>query len=209
MMPTEPEAAVHADLSPSDLERLRSGLLIMATRALGDPVAAEEVAQETLVRLLTALAEGRSPDGPGGLGAYAHGIAKHVIADRHRRHERHPTQPMPSENGPAAVRDGTADPLTRLISAEERDRVRRALRRLSAEDREVLRLSFFEGLRPAEIASARGEPPPRVRKRKERALERLRRAFFGPASCHEEDRSATPGGDGTSGMAGANGSARH
>jgi DNA-directed RNA polymerase specialized sigma24 family protein len=42
----------------------------------------------------------------------------------------------------------------------------------------VLRLSFYEGLAPAEIAERLAEPAPRVRKRKARALDRLRLAYL-------------------------------
>ena len=62
------------------VEQLRLGLRIMALRALGDPEAAEEAVQETLVRALEALREGRPRD-PEKLGAFVRGIARHVIAE--------------------------------------------------------------------------------------------------------------------------------
>jgi DNA-directed RNA polymerase specialized sigma24 family protein len=57
--------------------------------------------------------------------------------------------------------------------------LRFALRGLSDRDRAILRLSFFEGHTPADIAVIVGEAAPTVRKQKQRALRRLRRAFFG------------------------------
>ncbi len=159
---------------PEVIERLRLGLQIMALRALGDPEAAEEAVQETLVRALEALRDGRVGD-PEKLGAFVRGIARHVIADIHRARQRAaPLHAMPGA-GPHSTGD---DPLTALITAEERERVRLALTQLSARDREILRLSFFEGLGPVDIAERSGEPALRVRKRKSRALSRLRRALL-------------------------------
>lgn len=171
-----PERAVvvpPAEPQPEALERLRLGLQIMALRALGDPDAAEEVVQETLVRAWEAMRAGR-PDDPEKLGAFVRGIARHVIADTHRTRRRSPSLEAVHPEALGSDRD---NPLAALISAEERASVRLALSRLSAGDREILRLSFFEGLTPVAIAERLGEPALRIRKRKSRALGRLRRAF--------------------------------
>jgi RNA polymerase sigma factor (sigma-70 family) len=52
--------------------------------------------------------------------------------------------------------------------------VRAALARLDEEDREILRLSSWEGLTPAEIAAVMGVPGVTVRSRLHRARKRLR-----------------------------------
>jgi RNA polymerase sigma-70 factor (ECF subfamily) len=105
--------------------------------------------------------------------AFVTGIARHVIADAHRRRSR--TIPPGHE---LAAASHPADQLAALVAAEQAHRVRFALSTLSRTDREVLRLSFYEGLAPAEIAERLAEPAPRVRKRKARALDRLRFAFL-------------------------------
>jgi RNA polymerase sigma-70 factor (ECF subfamily) len=181
-------ARPEGELKPEAVERLRLGLQIMALRALGDPDAAEEAVQETMVRALEALRDGR-PSDPDKLGAFVRGIARHVIADTHRARQRSaPLQAVP-EGELGTSKD---DPLTTLITAEERHRVRLALTRLSAGDRQILHLSFFEGLTPAAIAERLGEPALRVRKRKSRALARLRRALLpGPSTRHEWRSSTT------------------
>ena len=46
-----------------------------------------------------------------------------------------------------------------------------------AADRDLLGLCYFEGLTAVEIADRLGEPPERIRKRKSRAVERLRQAL--------------------------------
>jgi RNA polymerase sigma factor (sigma-70 family) len=170
------------------VEQLRLGLRIMALRALGDPEAAEEAVQETLVRALEALRDGRPRD-PDKLGPFVRGIARHVIADAHQARRR--TAPLDAV--PETER-GTAndDPLSALITDEERNRVRRALAQLSPADRDILHLSFFEGMTPVDIAERLGEPALRIRKRKSRALRRLREAFSrGAGTGHESSPSRT------------------
>jgi len=166
---------------PETLARLRDGVRIMALRALGSPDAAEEVAQETLARALSALESGRA--NPQNLPAYVHGIARHVIADIHRSRKR--TLPSGIDDGAAPALDGP-DALDGLIISEQMDRVRAALEELSPEDRQVLRLSFFEGLTPSQIAESQRVPPPTVRKRKSRALERLRQVFLLDSHARED-----------------------
>lgn len=170
-------AAVEIDAG--QLELLRSGLQIMALRALGDAEAAEEAAQETLVRAFDVVRSGRRFD-PRELGAFVGGIARHVIADVRRERQRIISlQSLP--DGPVARLE---DPLAALVSAAERARLRDALAGLSHGDWELLRLSFFEAVTPTQLAQRLGEPVERIRKRKSRALERLRRAFFGEGRGH-------------------------
>lgn len=157
-----------------ELEGLRAGVRIMALRALGDLEAADEAVQETLARAIAALRDGRLRD-RAKLGAFVAGIARHVIADVFRARQR----TLPIEALPLNVAVAKAsDPLARIISDEERRRLEVALAQLSLRDRDILRMCFFEGLSPAEVAARLGESAERIRKRKSRALERLRRAFL-------------------------------
>lgn len=183
------------ELSGAQLKTLRSGLRFMALRALGDVDAAEEAVQESLARTVEAVRAGRGPE-PGKLGAFAAGIARHVTADLQRA--RHRTVPL-DEASPAAPASSDPDPLTALISADERGRLRAAMTKLSPKDRYTLRLTFFEGLTPSELAARSGEPAERVRKRKSRALQRLRRAFLGSAAQRHESR-ARPTEEGAEGL---------
>ncbi len=166
---------------PVTLARLRDGIRIMALRALDSVDAAEEVAQETLTRALSALESGRLSN-PQSLPAYVHGIARHVIADIHRSRKR--TVPLGFDDGAAPALDGT-DALDGLINREQQDRVRAVLEDLSPGDREVLRLSFFDGLTPSQISESQGVPAPTIRKRKSRALEHLRQAFLSGSHAGE------------------------
>jgi len=181
----EPErVATNGDLPVQELERLRAGLRIMALRALGSADAAEEVVQETLSRIVVVLREKRAR--PNNLAAFTCGIARHVIADAIRARARTTTV----DSGVEEIPSGGSDPLAALLSSEEKTRVQSAMARIPPADREILHLAFFDGLRSREIAARLGEPGERVRKRKQRALERLRQAFLAEGR-HETMRSAT------------------
>jgi RNA polymerase sigma-70 factor, ECF subfamily len=169
------------------LEHFRPGLELLALRSLGSADASREAVQETLARAVVALANGQ-PSDPEKLPAFVAGIARHVIVDMVRAARRVvPLDTLPTGDHPS----GAADALSALVSAAERARVRDALTHLSPSDRDLLRLCYFEGLSPGEIAERLGEPADRVRKRKSRALERLREAFHGPTIGHDGKRAPT------------------
>lgn len=165
--------------SPAELDRLRAGVRIMALSALRDGDAAEEVAQETLVRVVEALRDDRLNE-PRSLGAFTRAIAHHVIVDTIRSKRR----VVPFDSSESENLTSGDNPLESLVSAEQAARLRAALERLPAPDREILRLSFFEDLQSQELATRLGQPAARIRKRKERALERLRGVFL-QASSHK------------------------
>ncbi len=163
-----------APIDRGALEALRPGLRLLALRALGDPEAAQEVAQEALARAVAAADRGtRIRDGR--LAAFVAGIARHVIADRRAATARE--VPLDAAHDLASRAPSALD---QLLTAERRREVRQAIVRLSAEDRRILHLSFVEGLGPAEIAAREGEPAERIRKRKSRALDRLRQLLVQP-----------------------------
>jgi RNA polymerase sigma-70 factor (ECF subfamily) len=169
------------------LGTLRNGLRLMALHRLRDPDLADDVVQETLARALAAIREGKAGD-IRDLGAFVHGIARHVILDFIRARQRDAgAEPLRDTADPASLRDA----LSHVVSAEERARVRAALQQLTASDRNILHLSFFEGLSCTEVAERLGLNSLRVRKRKSRALERLRRVFLGDAAGHESRPAAT------------------
>jgi RNA polymerase sigma factor (sigma-70 family) len=174
--------------SAADLERLRGGLRIIALRALGDLDAADEAVQEALSRAVVALAEKRLDD-PAKLPSYVAGIVRHVCS--HLLRDRKDTLSIEGDvAGSLGVHpqlQTQGNPLESLISAAESKRLEAAFRVLSADDQKLLRLCFHEGRSPAEVATMMGEPGDRVRKRKERALDRLRHAFLGADTPSHDD----------------------
>lgn len=159
---------------------LADGIRLIALRALGDATQAEEVAQEAITRGLATLAQTREAPILD-LGGFVYGIARHLIADIHRGRGR--TISLDAVVEPEAQ---SANALDAMIAAEEAGRVRIALEELPAPDRDLLRLFFVDGLQAEEIGLRLGEPPANIRKRKSRALMRLR-ATFG----HDEHVRAT------------------
>lgn len=175
------------------LEHFRAGLELLALRALGSLDAAREAVQETLARAIVALQNGQ-PSDLAKLPAFVAGIARHVCVDMLRAQRR--VVPLDTLSADHQL-SGEADALSALVSAAERARVRGALARLTRDDRELLQLCYYDGLTPGEIAARLGEPAERVRKRKSRALERLREVFHGAVS-HETSSSATKNRGGSS-----------
>jgi len=175
---------------PETLERLRSGLRFIALRSLNDADLAADVVQETLSRGIDALNNGRLDD-PAKLGAYFRGICNHVVVDTIRARQR--TTSLDALTEPAE-QNPNGDALQSLITQEQIERVLAALRELTPASRECLRLSFYEGLKPAQVAERLGEPGPRIRKRRSRALQSLREAFLarpGMSRGHESAESPT------------------
>jgi RNA polymerase sigma factor (sigma-70 family) len=157
-----------------DLQVLRAGICLMALHALGDADAADEVAQESLARAVDAI---NCPGRTANLGAYVAGIARHVIADHFRARARLVSIESLESAAAGSLCDTAPDALSALCSEGEIERVRRALERLPAGDRDLVRLCYYEGLSPAQVATRMGVPPETIRQRKLRALQRLREAF--------------------------------
>jgi RNA polymerase sigma factor (sigma-70 family) len=140
----------------------------MAFRRLRDRDDVNDAVQETLARTLAALQEGRIRDGVS-IGAYAHGVAMNVIADIYRSRARGAHAALDLE-----IPDPSPCPLTHLVRSEDCAAVRTALARLDRLDRDILISCFVHGESVASLAARTGEPAERLRKRKSRAIARLR-----------------------------------
>ena len=150
--------------------RFRERLRYFAARRLADRDAAEDVAQEVLRRTLEALREGRV-ENLAALPAFLFQTARHVCMHYGRSAGR---QARAMERfGADAEPTDPYDPLTALIDEQRRNVVSRALADLSESDREILRLSYSEGLDAAAIAGQLGITSGAVRVRRHRAVARL------------------------------------
>ena len=116
---------------------------------------------------------------------WLYGVARRVLANQRRTHRRRGRlrERLVSEFERVDLDQAATDEI------EEFRRVAAALRRLSDDDAELLRLTAWEGLSPTEIATATGLAPGTVRQRLRRARQRLRRLLA------EEE--ADGGGDGS------------
>lgn len=158
-----------ADLPSSLSRRFHARLVAFAARRLRKPETAEEVAQETLRRVLEALRAGRLRN-PEALPAFVFATAKRVCQRLLRKSQR---EQRALARLRAEPQDPGTQPLLALISAEERARVRACFARLAPDDREVLSMTFVEALETHDIAGRLGISPGAVRVRRHRALGRL------------------------------------
>jgi RNA polymerase sigma factor (sigma-70 family) len=179
-----------AELSGEAIGVLRQGVMLLALRELRDAEMANEVAQETVVRLMDAMAKRAASIA--NYAAFARGIARNLIADTRFRLGR--TRPVEAVENSVDHSVGE-DPLRSIVQGEELSRVRTALKKLSATDRALLHSLYVLDLSPGEIADRTGEPSERIRKRKSRALSHLRAAFFGHVMASGETRSTPDSGE--------------
>jgi RNA polymerase sigma-70 factor (ECF subfamily) len=138
---------------------------------LGNRSEAEDMASEVFVE-----AARRVRDFDGGGTAFAgwlFTIARHDLLDRGRAQRRRIVEPVPDppdfETEP--------DPADQVVELLDAARVREALDRLTAEQREVVLLKFAAGLSNEEAAHATGRPIGAVKSLQHRGLAALRRAL--------------------------------
>ena len=130
------------------VERHMPMLHALAWRMLGEASEAEDVVQESLVKLWVN-AKGWQPSG-GGLGAWLRRVATNACLDRLRK-----PRPLSDEGLPERADD--TPPADMLIDAERRRAaVRAAILRLPDRQRAAIILTYHEGVSNAEAASVLG-----------------------------------------------------
>jgi RNA polymerase sigma-70 factor (ECF subfamily) len=142
------------------VKRYRGDLIAFLTRLMGDISHAEDVAQETFLRLHRSADKFESSRG---LRPWIFSIAANAARDHYRFHARRPATSLhqPARSGdpegttlasmhPAA----TETPHAKLERAEMEQRVRRAVDRMPAHLREILLLSYFQRLSYNEISAS-------------------------------------------------------
>lgn len=142
------------------VNRHRADLLAFLARLMGDATAAEDVAQETLLRLHRSAEKFESSKG---LRPWLFSIAANAARDHYRYHARRPATSLHAPARPGYP-DGTTlaalhpapteTPHTRLERAETAQRVRRTVDRMPTHLREILLLSYFQRLSYNEISAA-------------------------------------------------------
>jgi len=152
-------------------ERFRDRVRLFAFRWVGAEDS-EDVAQETLRRVIGALRGGRirNQTQPA---AFIFQTARHVCMELRRAHgrETRALERLEREGIPAPVLN--PNPLRGPVS-DRLDLTTLAMRQLSLEDQHVLRLFYVDGWGNAEVAGELGLSAATTRVRKHRALSRLR-----------------------------------
>ncbi len=161
-----------ADLT-AELEHLHAAAFGWALSCCGwDRTSAEDVLQASYLKLL----DGRARfDGRSSLRTFVFGVIARTAREARRRSALRRWLPLASlVLGPEAV-DGRPDPATALARADETARLVRALGRLSARQRQVLHLVFYEDLTIAEAAAVAGVAVGTARTHYERAKAALKK----------------------------------
>jgi RNA polymerase sigma-70 factor (ECF subfamily) len=141
-------------------------ILTYALRRVSEPADAADVVADTFL-----VAWRRIDDVPVGDEArpWLYGVARRMLANRHRGDQRRRRLANRLRDELAAM-PHLADPDRTETAAT----VRQALSALSDDDRELLRLTGWEGLSPTDVAIAMSMPAATVRSRLHRARKRLR-----------------------------------
>ena len=138
------------------------------SRVPGAEHAADDVAQEVCIAVLSALPRYRDDGKP--FEAFVYRIAANKVADAHRSMYR---QPQPQAEPPETV-DDAAGPEELAVRADEAQRARHLLEQLPETLRELLVLRVAVGLSAEETGRALGMSAGAVRVAQHRAVQRLR-----------------------------------
>jgi RNA polymerase sigma-70 factor (ECF subfamily) len=121
--------------------RYFSELLRIKLRArFRDPALIEDLRQETLLRVFTAIKHASSLRNPESLGSFVNSVCNNLVRETYRRNAKERTVELGRYD--ATDEHGSAEAM--LVTEERRREVRRILNVLSERDREILRHVFFE-----------------------------------------------------------------
>lgn len=168
------ERAVEGDVEAFEhlAEVHRPEALRLALALLGDAEAAEDIAQELLIRLSVALPGFR---GDSELKTWVYRVTLNLCRDHMRRARRRP-QGVPLEESGAQAALTTHPSHERSLDAQRAiSAVREAIDRLPTEQREVVSMRYITDLPYKEIARITGTPIGTVASRVFRALQQLGR----------------------------------
>ncbi|HKC20096.1 MAG TPA: sigma-70 family RNA polymerase sigma factor [Candidatus Dormibacteraeota bacterium] len=165
-------AAADVDALAVLYDRYGSLAYSIAVRILGDSAMAEDVVQESFLKLWTN-ASAFDP-GRGSLRSWLVASVRNRAIDRLRgrgRKERREVELDSADIAPPA--DPSADPWREVSMALERDAVIEALQRLPAEQKQAVELAYYGGYSQREIAEMAKVPLSTVKGRMRLALEKL------------------------------------
>jgi RNA polymerase sigma-70 factor (ECF subfamily) len=129
------------------LERHSAGIHRLAYRMVGQASEADDVTQETFVRLWTGAA-GWRPDRGGGLSAWLRRVATNLCLDRLRRRKRLSDEPVPERV------DGRPRPDAELMARSLAEIAAAAVASLPDRQRAAIVLTYYEDLPNAAAAEA-------------------------------------------------------
>jgi len=149
------------------VQQSSGGLYRFVRARLRDDGAAADAAQEAFLRAWRAIASFR---GECSFRSWLYRIAQRLIIDERTRRGRAPVAGLDFDEADPAAPEPTAG----LEAEAERQDVRAALERIAPDERELIRLVYYDGLSYKEISALRGLPLGTVKVRLHRARARLR-----------------------------------
>lgn len=152
-------------------ERYAAALLRFSDRMLNNRGEAEEATQEVFLKLIS---RADQYDGRASVSSWLYAIAANACRDRLRRNRRAIVVPIDAV-AEAPAREES--PELRILDGQRRAAVRRALERLSEDQREALVLARYHGMPYAEIARTLNITEGAVKTRVFRAMETLKDFF--------------------------------
>jgi RNA polymerase sigma-70 factor (ECF subfamily) len=147
-------------------ERYNAEIIRYASRLLDDSELAEDCVAETFSRFLQSVRGGAQPEN---VRAYLFRAAHNWIIDHYRRH---PLPDFPLDD--ALHADPEGNPVVQVSKVLDRQRVRAALLRLPADQRQVIELRFLEDWSHDDVAQALGKTIEATRALQHRAVSALR-----------------------------------
>ncbi|KAA3612895.1 MAG: RNA polymerase sigma factor [Planctomycetota bacterium] len=136
---------------------------------LRDPSSAEDVVQETFLKLLA------QEEAPRNLRSWLFWVARNACLSRLNEAGRRKAAPQAIDELELVA--SVTGQLTKLVRAEQRRELHRQLARLSEEQIEVLHLRYSEGLSRQEVADVLGIPESVVKSRAYEGTKKLRDAL--------------------------------
>lgn len=151
-------------------DRHSASLFPIAIRIVRDRAEAEDILHDAFVSLVDRASQ--FSESRGSVGAWLVTIVRNLSIDRTRRRDRRGTIARTQLAHEPPEYD--ASPASRTSSAQEHDRVRRAISTLPPQQRVTLEQAFFDGLSYPEIAERENVPLGTIKSRAARALAALR-----------------------------------
>jgi RNA polymerase sigma-70 factor (ECF subfamily) len=170
---TDCSDAAIAEAAKSDLrafgelyERYHSRIYRYVYHRVGSSSDAEDVTALVFMKALEALPSYKSRHN--GFAPWIFRIARNAVVDYYRRRRQH----TPLDNVDHEARYG--DPVADVLGGEQREELRRLVRRLSADQREVILMRYAADLSFGEIASTLDKNEPAIRMLLHRGLRKLK-----------------------------------
>jgi len=161
-------------------DRYASTVLGISVKIMGDQAAAEDVLQETFWRVWRSAASYQSQRGS--FTGWVFRIARNLAIDAYRRRNIRP-RPITDVDESDSKIDQTPDPNTNVVEQSQlllnHKQVLSALATLPRVQRQVIEMSYFDGMTRQEIAEATGAALGAIHTRARLALQKLREELQG------------------------------